>query len=276
MNGELFLTAYTLLSQAAIGLIVMVWFAGLFSERELDSGRAYRIFLAAVIASAAAMGISAMHLGSPLRAMNSLGNLGTSWLSREILFTNLFFLSALYGVYLSRKGAPVKLPLAAGSLLGMVCVVCQAAIYAHAAFPAWGNGHAYAAFFTSTFLTGAFLAAFFLLRGEAPAADSQRGLLICALTAAAALIAAAGFYAIFPASLLESGAAGHKSLALFGDYALLMALRWLFGGAAVAGLAMAAYRRAAGGGLMLFILLAILGEASNRFIFYSIAAGAGL
>lgn len=41
--------------------------------------------------------LSVFHLGSPFEAYRSIGNLGSSWLSREILLSGMFF--ALWQVY---------------------------------------------------------------------------------------------------------------------------------------------------------------------------------
>jgi Fe-S-cluster-containing dehydrogenase component len=44
--------------------------------------------------------LSTFHLGKPFRASNSIANLRTSWLSREILFCVLFFLSTVLYLFL--------------------------------------------------------------------------------------------------------------------------------------------------------------------------------
>lgn len=65
-----------------------------------------------LVAGAAAMGLSAAHLGRPSRAWRALLNVRTSWLSREILLVSLFLGAGTLGL-----AAPVlapALPLAAG------------------------------------------------------------------------------------------------------------------------------------------------------------------
>ena len=278
MNGELFLTSYTILSQAAIGLVVMMFVGSLFIGDHVEQKRYYQAFLTASILSMIAMFISAMHLGSPFRAMNSLGNLGSSWLSREILMTNLFFMALLWGVYATKKGGCYKTPLLVSSVVGMFCVLCQAAIYAHTVIPAWGFGHAYITFFAATFVMGSFLAAYFLLCGKNGMikSGSHKVLIIYTMTAFIAMVFAAGFYSIFAGLLAEAGRAGDLSLSLLGDYNAVMVFRWVCTGIAILGLAKLTYQKTMNSSIVMLIVLIILGEALNRIVFYGIGVNIGL
>lgn len=275
MHGELFLTGYTMLSQAAVGLIIMLWIGSLFIGKEIDSKRANKAFLTAAVFSVMAMIISTLHLGSPFKAMNSLNNLATSWLSREIVMTNLFFLTTIWGVYVSRKRLSVKLPLLLGSIFGAFCVLCQAAIYAQTVFPAWSFGHAYVTFFAATLAMGSFLAVIFLLI-DSKTENSAKVCLIYTLIATGAIIGVAGFYSLFTAQLPEAGLAGYKSLELLQEYQLLFVLRWVCSGIAIIGLGIAAYQHRLTSGIIALAILAIIGETLNRVVFYGIAAGIGL
>jgi DMSO reductase anchor subunit len=56
------------------------------------------------------MGLSTMHLGKPLRAWRAILNVRSSWLSREILFTNLFLLLGLPFVALPHASVSFGMP----------------------------------------------------------------------------------------------------------------------------------------------------------------------
>lgn len=279
MDGAFYLVTYTILSQAAIGLVAMMWFGSrLLSEPERRAPKYGRAFLAAALLSLAAMAVSGLHLGSPLRAMNALFNLGSSWLSREILTTVLFFLCACWGYDRVRKGAKYDAPLLAGTVVGLLCVLCQAAIYASTVMPAWRYGHAYITFFGAAIVIGVFLALLFLCGGKDGAAGEGRAKLLTAGLAAAvlAVVGEAGFYSVFGGLLAGAGKAGAASLELLSGFGALLAVRWLCGAAALIGLGLCLGKNRAGGAFFLLTALALLGEVLQRIVFYGIGVAIGL
>jgi len=87
------LLIFTICLQAAIGGVVML---ALFYKKisALGEEKTYQIFKLPLIvfASLSVIGLAASfaHLGTPLNALNTIRNFGSSWMSREIVFTGLF------------------------------------------------------------------------------------------------------------------------------------------------------------------------------------------
>ncbi len=110
-----------------------------------------------------AVGLAAafFHLGMPLRGYRGLANLGSSWLSRELLAFSLFgLLVALHTGWV--LFFPASLPptafiaLAALSGIGLVYVMSQA--YRLRTVPIWNNSATPLSFFAASFILGSLLA----------------------------------------------------------------------------------------------------------------------
>lgn len=110
---------------------------------------------------------SALHLGSPLRAMNSLNRIGASGLSNEILCGSLFF--AAGGLYwlLAVLG---KMPVVLGRLwlmltmaMALLFVWGMSQVYQINTVPTWYSGYTTLSFFV-TMLIGGPLLGYLLLR----------------------------------------------------------------------------------------------------------------
>ncbi|MCJ7681106.1 MAG: dimethyl sulfoxide reductase anchor subunit, partial [Candidatus Aminicenantes bacterium] len=105
-----------------------------------------------------AAGISFFHLGRPLNAYRTLGNLRTSWLSREILFLLVFLTCAVLLSGMTRL-APRALPVmrlfqVMGGLTGLLLIFTMARLYMLPAVPTWTSLFTPRFFFSSTFLLG--------------------------------------------------------------------------------------------------------------------------
>lgn len=145
---------------------------------------------------AAALAISLLHLGSPLRAVHSLSNLEESWLSREILVVLLFL--GLWGLaywFGRRPGAApwMASTLAwAAALAGIALIGVMARIYMIPARPLWDHWLTAASFLLTTLLLGAAAGAAYLERPSlsgagTPGAASMTGPALLAVGGAACL-----------------------------------------------------------------------------------------
>ena len=103
------------------------------------------------------------HLGRPMQALSSLGNLGTSWLSREIFFTGGFFVLLVLMVLLKRNDGVRRVLAWLTGLAGVAAVISMAMIYHMSIMPAWQGYGTFVAFGGTTFFLGAALAAVVLL-----------------------------------------------------------------------------------------------------------------
>ena len=88
------LVAFTLLTQAAAGtcafLLAFEWRAERAGAGASVESAALPILSFALVAALLGLAASFLHLGNPRNAVRALGNLGSSWLSREILLAALF------------------------------------------------------------------------------------------------------------------------------------------------------------------------------------------
>lgn len=109
---------------------------------------------------------SVMHLGSPLRAFNSLNRIGASALSNEIASGALFFAVGgfwwLLAVLEKMPATLGKVWLAIAMLLGLLFVLAMTRVYQINTVPTWYNGYTTSAFFLTVLLSGPLFAALLL------------------------------------------------------------------------------------------------------------------
>lgn len=158
------LVIFTLLMQLAIGCVITVWYCLSFSFQSLDVEKRRIIvipaLLCAFIIGCAGLLASTTHLGNPLHAMYTFNHLGSSWMSREILFTALFMalLFLTVAIVLIKKRLPIFL-LAITALVGIVDIFAMSAIYDNSRFLLWNGWGTYAGFYGSALMMGSLLGA---------------------------------------------------------------------------------------------------------------------
>jgi anaerobic dimethyl sulfoxide reductase subunit C (anchor subunit) len=103
-----------------------------------------------------AMIVSLFHLGTPLHAMNAILNLGSSWLSREILFFALFMVCIfLYCGAMLLKKPQFKKPLAVITvIIGICSLISTAMVYYLPSIVAWYSFNTIVAFALTAVLVG--------------------------------------------------------------------------------------------------------------------------
>jgi len=197
------LILFTVLGQIAIGIILMLWWLAR-NRNHLDT----QLFKRGVHVSGGLLLIallaSLFHLGHPEAAYRALAHLGSSWLSREILFFLLTSMAWIYLFRLSRQqtsshtlgsgasiittaetaagGQPtgnLSLGLGITSLLGLLGIASSAMIYVLPRVPAWNNGGPVLFFLLTTGLLGALCT--LVLGGNLLQAAQKRLLLLVSL-----------------------------------------------------------------------------------------------
>lgn len=161
------LVLFTVLGQCVAGATIV---SGLGWMSLTDNSEARQRLVKRMVFLWLMMGVgflaSVLHLGSPLRAFNSLHRIGASALSNEIASGALFF--AVGGVWwwLARLG---KLPAALGRpwlllsmLLGLIFVLAMTRVYQIETVPTWYSGGTTTSFFLTMALTGPLFAALLL------------------------------------------------------------------------------------------------------------------
>lgn len=186
------LVAFTILAQMAVGSFVVLGIAHFFAARSAGSEQADRLSDRALLAIGPVLVLgliaSFFHLGNPLNAYNAIGNLGSSWLSREI-FCGVAFavVGGIFAVLQWRKiGSASQRNLVAvvAALIGLAMIFSMANVYLLRTVPVWNMLTTPVSFFVTTFLLGAlamgaaFVANYSYLQRKNPgSADAQSALL---------------------------------------------------------------------------------------------------
>jgi anaerobic dimethyl sulfoxide reductase subunit C (anchor subunit) len=157
------LITFTILMQLSVGWFVVLMIVREYAARKMNQGEADRLawrsllFLGPVIV----LGLiaSLLHLGDPLGGYRAINNLGTSWLSREIVFGVSFgVLVAVFALLQWFKAFSFGLRSFIAwvtALVGLVLVYSMSNVYLLASQPAWNTLATPVTFFTTTFLLGA-------------------------------------------------------------------------------------------------------------------------
>jgi len=157
-HAHLSLVFMTTLMQAVAGALFV-----LLLRHELD---AIRLCILLAI-TAIALNISTMHLGRPAYAWRALKMWRRSWLSREVLFFTLFFLSLILATLcavapLLHRSVSTELTATfdwATAALGLAGTIASAYIYLVPARPSWNMKHTPVDFVLTAALLGSLLSA---------------------------------------------------------------------------------------------------------------------
>jgi len=161
---------FTLLFQFSVGAFIFVEYIGIQSGNA-TSGFS-EIHRKAYLISGAALALSLLfsvfHLGSPFRALNSLLNLESSWLSREIFFVSAFALlfSINFLIVVIKKKTANKILLLFTGVIGLTAVFTMTKIYMLPTIPLWNNMHTPIAFFSTALLLGSLIAIVLFVKAE--------------------------------------------------------------------------------------------------------------
>ncbi len=186
------LVAFTIMAQMSVGSFVVLGIVHFFAVRRAGPAEADRLSDRAllIIGPVMVLGMIAsfFHLGNPINAYNAIGNIGSSWLSREIFFGVGFALvGGIFAFLQWRKiGSASERNLVAvlAALIGLALVYSMSNVYLIRTVPVWDTVTTPISFFVTTFLLGvlamgaAFVANYSYLRRKNPdAADTQSALL---------------------------------------------------------------------------------------------------
>ncbi|BBU83772.1 hypothetical protein EIMP300_51720 [Escherichia coli] len=157
------LVIFTVLGQCVVGALIVSgigWFA---AKNDADRQHIIRGMFFLWLLMGIGFIASVMHLGSPLRAFNSLNRIGASGLSNEIAAGSIFFavggLWWLVAVIGKMPQALGKLWLLVSMALGIIFVWMMTCVYQIDTVPTWHNGYTTLAFFLTVLLSGPILAA---------------------------------------------------------------------------------------------------------------------
>ncbi|WP_411701570.1 dimethyl sulfoxide reductase anchor subunit family protein [Citrobacter freundii] len=271
------LVLFTVLGQCVAGALIVSGYGWLTTKDDAVKQRIVRSMFFLWLVMGIAFLASVMHLGSPLRAFNSLNRIGASALSNEIASGSLFFaVGGLWWLvaFLGKMPATLgKIWLLLSMLLGLVFVYAMTNVYQIDTVPTWYNGYTTLAFFMTMLLSGPLFAAL-LLRAAGVSCSPARfaGISVLALLVTVAVVVLQGL------SLGEIHSSVQNAGALVPDYASLQVWRILL---LVAGLGCwicppVRRKEPSVGGLALGLVSVLAGEIIGRGLFYGLHMTVGM
>ena len=270
------LVIFTVFGQCVVGAMVVMGFALIRENETQTRNRILRMMFFIWLVMGVGFIASVLHLGSPLRAFNSLNRIGDSALSNEIASGSLFFAVGGLGWLLAVLN---KLPAALRTLwpivtmvLGIVFVWAMTRVYQIDTVPTWHNGYTTLSFFLTVVLGGPLFAALLLQLAKVTVNGRAAGLSALALLATVAVI------------VLQSNelATVHSSIqqasGLLPDYGSLQVWRIILLAAGLGCWLYPLLRRQSpkAGGLAAGLVLVLAGELMGRAMFYGLHMTTGV
>ncbi|WP_045212929.1 dimethyl sulfoxide reductase anchor subunit family protein [Desulfonatronovibrio magnus] len=194
MNSmELPLVAFTILSQAAIGMVIISSVRQYAVEGPTGNIRAEWIVAALILMCGIAA--SFLHLGHPLGAVNVIKHIGTAWLSREAVGVSLVLMLMIIGF--ATIDQKVKPALAAGTaLMGVLAIFFTGMTYAPPGYPALNNILPFVFFLLTAATLGTAISSYFSPKEKMP---------LLTLILGAGLLVALTVYLIVPFIWFSAG-----------------------------------------------------------------------
>jgi anaerobic dimethyl sulfoxide reductase subunit C (anchor subunit) len=270
------LLLFTLFTQLAIGSYI--FFVAIRSCKKINREECVRMTKMGMTLVGPVMLIalilSIFHLGTPFGAYRSILNVGSSWLSREILFAGLFFVLWIVGFVLERQGKWSQALGWVNSIVGVGAIFSMASIYASTIIPAWSNMNTYMAFFGTTIVFGATSTALSILMNKEEKSDSVLSVLkVTGIIGGLAIVLQLIYLPIYSSGLTMEGTAGMESATLVASsYLYTTIIRWILSIAGVGILVYTLFRKTKGSYanfVIASLALVIVGEFLGRYLFYA-------
>ncbi len=288
------LLIFSILGQLAAGMLLVLLIVragvvrkvGVEKAAQLTNPPLYMVLLIMILALLASL----FHLGKLAHVIGAVPNLGTSWLSREVVAAVAFVVVlAVYALLLWRKIGSEGLQSIIGwitALIGLFLVYCTGVVYLLPAQPAWNTLATPVTFFVTALLLGVLGAATALMLNYAKLQKKDAALQefvknTLQWIAVAAIILLGIEFLVLPiylAYLSTQGTAALQTLNLLvGSYGATLALRLLlvFAGAGVLAAYLYLNASIAGQEKSLATLaysafaLVLISEILGRFLFYA-------
>ncbi|AKP34436.1 dimethyl sulfoxide reductase anchor subunit family protein [Yersinia aleksiciae] len=273
------LMIFTVLGQCVVGGFMVLGLALLFGG--LSRGqqqRLHRSMLVLWVLMALAFIASTLHLGSPMRAFNSLNQVGESALSNEIAAGSAFFAVAgfywLLAVWGKMPALLGKIWLIVAMVLGVVFVYAMCRVYAIDTVPTWDNLYTPLGFVLTALIGGPMLGYLLLQRADI----NGRMMLQLPMISVLALIISVASVIMQAASLPTIYSSVQQSADLIPHYGTLMVWRLVL---LVLGLGcwicpLIRGRTPMMLGMIFAMLLIIAGELIGRGVFYGLHMTVGM
>ncbi len=274
------LIVFTVLAQTSVGAFLVL--ATLMLTKTLSEEAETRLHKA-MFGLWSIMGAgflaSVMHLGSPLRAMNALNMLGSSWLSNEIASGSTFFAFGGFFWLLSivNKGSATirKGLMIAAMVAGLVFMYSMIMVYMIDTVPTWYTGLTPASFILTMVVSGFVLAHALLIISNNNSELSDKVLPVIGLIGAFATVVVVMLLSVYLGEVQTSAV---DAFAIIPEYVSIQAARLILLLFAVfIWLVPVIYRKPISLKLisMVFVLV-LLSELIGRSVFYGMHMTAGV
>jgi DMSO reductase anchor subunit len=279
------LAAFTLLTQAAVGtswalLAVQLWASRAGAPEAGDIGAGV-VLLVASLAAFAGLGAAFGHLGRPSNAWRALGNLRSSWLSREIFFAAAFTaalgLSALLSLLKGSSAFWAGFSEGLAAAFGLALLWSMTMAYRLRTVPAWDRWTTNVSFFASALGLGTLSAVALLavFGGPPTFRDLSPGRLVVAALLFHLVGAASTF--LWLRRLSSGGRAERASLQrIVAERKRLLAARFTLSALVLAAGLAALFGPDRAWPLVAAVVLAFGAEAAGRSLFYDGRVRVGL
>ena len=271
------LVIFTVFGQCVAGALIVMGLVWLTEKDDAVKTRLVRSMFFLWLVMGIGFLASVLHLGSPLRAFNSLNRVGASALSNEIAAGSVFFAVGRFWWLVSVIGkmppALGKIWLVVSQILGVVFVWAMTRVYQIDTVPTWYTGYTTLAFFLTLALGGPLLAALLLrvanttYKSTFAASVSVLGLLACV----AVIVLQSNDLATIHSSVQQAST-------LLPDYGALQIWRIVLLAAGLGCWLCPLMRRQEPKALALFagVILVVVGELIGRGLFYGLHMTAGM
>ncbi len=156
------LPVYTILMELAVGALLVLWVIRSVTGKKFSPDQIDRVLrnplLVILVTVALAMIGAHFHLSRPLYSFYAIRNIRSSWLSREVLLTVIFFWSVVT-LWLYSRYRPHRRRLIGGLgwvtvLIGLALIYCMARIYLLPTQLAWNSATVIISFYWTALLLG--------------------------------------------------------------------------------------------------------------------------
>lgn len=265
--GETSLLIFSICLQAAIGTMIFITIGKQLYKEKVFKKAAFTAAILSIIGVVASLA----HLGQPVSFLNSLSNLGSSWLSMEALLSGFFMgIAVLYALALQFKpnSATIDTLLRwAGSIIGLIAVFAMGKVYSTTVVPVWQGMNTFVDFYATTIAVGALL--FIVTSLKELEGVSKR---IFGFVVLAAVVIQAAVAVPHALALASTGGAAQMSAAILSGMSMAIGLKWLFiiGGAGIL-IWPASQTEPAGSKGILYAACAslVVGQIIGRYVFYA-------
>ncbi|HIH9249793.1 TPA: dimethyl sulfoxide reductase anchor subunit family protein [Enterobacter ludwigii] len=271
------LVIFTVFGQCVAGALIVMGLVWLTEKDDAVKTRLVRSMFFLWLVMGIGFLASVLHLGSPLRAFNSLNRVGASALSNEIAAGSIFFAVGGFWWLVSVIGkmppALGKIWLVVSQILGVVFVWAMTRVYQIDTVPTWYTGYTTVGFFLTLVLGGPLFAAL-LLR----VANTTYKSTFAASVSVLALLACVAVIVLQSNDLATIHSSVQQASALLPDYGALQIWRIVLLAAGLGCWLCPLMRRQEPKALALFagVLLVVVGELIGRGLFYGLHMTAGM